>query len=100
MIGGLLAAAPASQQHPALQTLPDVPWDRRTKASPAEKHCAEMNKLYSLLPCVCLSVCLFSLFPLCLSLLHPLEAKTWGGCTFYDHRATLIGSLFFFLDDA
>lgn len=78
MIGGLLAAAPASQQHPALQTLPDVPWDRRTKASPAEKHCAEMNKLYSLLPCICLSVCLFSLFPLCLSLLHPFGGEDLG----------------------
>lgn len=78
MIGGLLAAAPASQQHPALQTLPDVPWDRRTKASPAEKHCAEMNKLYSLLPRVCLSVCLFSLFPLCLFLLHPFGGEDLG----------------------
>lgn len=99
MIGGLLAAAPASQQHPALQTLPDVPWDRRTKASPAEKHCAEMNKLYSLLPRVCLSVC--SLCSLSVSSSPTLlEAKTWGGCTFYDHRVMLIGSLFFFLDDA
>lgn len=70
-MGGPLAAAPASQQHPALQTLPDVPWDWRTKASPAEKHCAEMNKLYSLLPRVCLSVCLSVLSVPSLSLPPP-----------------------------